>query len=79
MFTGRYNELVDEYGVGLVLYELLSGFGPFEARTLEEISSRNKFGVVSFDHDQCSRISSEARSIVLRLTQHDPKQRLTAK
>lgn len=79
MFAGRYNELVDEYGVGLVIYDLLSGFGPFAASTSAEIESRNKFGVISFDHDQCSRISSAARSLVLRLTQNDPKLRLTAR
>ena len=79
MFAGRYDELVDEYGVGLVIYYLLSAFGPFAASTSAEIKSRNKFGVISFDHEQCSRISSEARSLVLRLTQNDPKLRLTAK
>ena len=79
MFTGSYNELVDEYGVGLVLYKLLAGVAPFSARNEEEMLSRNRFGVISFDHDLCSRVTSEARILILNLTKKDPKLRPSAK
>ena len=74
----QYCEKVDIYSAGVVLYMLLSGASPFPGPTESAILERNKQSRVTFAGKGWEGVSTQARNLVLRMTESDPLLRITA-
>ena len=75
----KYGLKIDMWACGIVLYQLLSGRDPFtHAKGIHSLFLAIKAGEYNVSSYEWSRVSREARDIVMCLLQVDPKKRLTA-
>ncbi|CEM19395.1 unnamed protein product [Vitrella brassicaformis CCMP3155] len=86
MFTGRYDESVDVWACGVLLYMLLCGRPPYVGESEEETEQLLR-RVAEGQHDArlplvprqvWDRISQSCIDLVTRLLQHDPNKRISA-
>merc|ERR1719356_1108041 len=68
-----YGKQVDMWGLGVILYILLSGVPPFEEEGLYDQICQ---GMYEFDAEQWAEVSLAARLLVQQLMTVDPKDRL---
>ena len=73
-----YNEKCDLWSCGVILYILLCGSPPFYGKNEKEIFQKILEGNVNFKHKIWNKISSDAKNLVTKLLQVDPKKRLSA-
>ncbi|KAJ2631927.1 serine/threonine protein kinase [Coemansia sp. RSA 1290] len=76
--AGMYDNLVDIWSLGVVLYICLCGFPPFSDE-LAPPPMRDQIiaGMYSFPSDPWDRISPDAIDLVCRMLQVDPRNRIT--
>jgi len=72
-----YNEMVDLWSVGVILYILLCGFPPFYNDNQTALLRQIKQGKYSFPDPYWKNISEQAKDLVRGLLTVDPKLRLT--
>lgn len=63
---------------GVVLYILLCGFPPFWASTNPELERSIQTAPVDFSHPRWDTVSSEAKDLVERMLNKDPRRRASA-
>ena len=75
----NYNENIDIWSLGILLYEIVHGFTPFDAKTSSEIMYRIKhkdigkyFIIIVFDKN----ISLELKSLILNILNKNQEKRL---
>lgn len=73
-----YENKVDEFSAGVILYVLLCGYEPFYGETEKELIEENKKAVVDFPEEDWSSISLEGRDLVEKLMRPDPSKRIDA-
>uniref|UniRef100_A0A0G4IDP9 non-specific serine/threonine protein kinase n=1 Tax=Chromera velia CCMP2878 TaxID=1169474 RepID=A0A0G4IDP9_9ALVE len=80
IFTERYDEMVDEWAAGVILFMLLAGIPPYlgedEAETEKKIISGDRWRF--HPESVWSQISIEAKDLVRRLLQRNPAHRMKA-
>jgi serine/threonine protein kinase len=74
----KYGTNADVFGVGVILYVLLSKTSPFFGRCVEETIAKNRNEPINFNDEAWSHISDDAKSFVLQLTERNPRARPSA-
>ncbi|KXS18906.1 Pkinase-domain-containing protein [Gonapodya prolifera JEL478] len=74
----KYDEKVDMWSMGVVLYVLLSGCYPFWANSSKEIYEQIKDGWFPTPEENFKGVSSDALDLIKKLIVVDPKVRLSA-
>jgi serine/threonine protein kinase len=70
---GSYNNKVDVYSAGTILYQMLFAVCPFVANTEHEIAHKIKKG---FKVKPSSGVSSEVQQLLINMLQADPSKRI---
>ncbi|GLU18906.1 hypothetical protein SLE2022_351830 [Rubroshorea leprosula] len=74
----RYGPEADIWSIGVMLYILLSGVPPFWAESENGIFNAILRGHIDFTSDPWPSISPQAKDLVRKMLNSDPRQRLTA-
>jgi len=74
----KYGVGVDCWSLGVILYILLCGYPPFYADTHPRLYQVIQKGKFSFDEEDWSGISNDAKALITRLLTLDPRRRMTA-
>ncbi|KAL8118255.1 calcium-dependent protein kinase 10-like [Apium graveolens] len=75
----NYGPEVDVWSAGVILYILLCGVPPFWAETEQGVALAILRGVLDFKREPWPQISDNAKSLVRKMLESDPRKRLTAK
>ena len=79
VLSGSYNELCDEWSVGVLAYVLLCGYPPFNGNTDQAILQRVRIGRFFFPPAEWNGVSAEGKDFISRLLELKPAKRMTAK
>jgi calcium-dependent protein kinase len=79
VLEGSYNEKCDIWGVGVIMFILLSGTPPFNGKNDDEIMKNVQKGKYEFKVDKWKGISDEAKSLIDQMLVLDPDERISAK
>ncbi|PIA53635.1 hypothetical protein AQUCO_00900303v1 [Aquilegia coerulea] len=74
----NYGPEVDVWSAGVILYILLCGIPPFWAETEQGVAQAIIRCVVDFKRDPWPKVSDNAKDLVRRMLDPDPKRRLSA-
>lgn len=68
----------DIYSAGVILYVMLTGRHPFPGASINEILLKNKNADVQYPSQLWTNISEEAKDLVKKLLQQNPRNRISA-
>ncbi|KAL5708218.1 non-specific serine/threonine protein kinase [Ranunculus cassubicifolius] len=74
----NYGPEVDVWSAGVILYILLCGIPPFWAETEQGVAQAIIRCIVDFKRDPWPKVSDNAKDLVKKMLDPDPKRRLTA-
>lgn len=77
--NGSYNQLVDIWSLGVLLYIMLSGCPPFNGRNNEEILCKVYAANYNFRPTPFNQVTDNAKDLIARMLMKDPELRITAK
>lgn len=78
LLGGDYDYRVDNWAVGVLLFRMLSGLYPFNARSRGDLYAYIKAGEFNFNDPIWDDISQDAKHLIKGLIEVDPSIRLTA-
>ncbi len=77
VLENNYSYKCDSWSCGVIMYILLSGYPPFDGTSDQEIMQKVKSGKFSFDKKVWASTSQEAKNLIAKLLNINPKQRIT--
>mmetsp|Transcript_16384 Transcript_16384/g.15713 ORF Transcript_16384/g.15713 Transcript_16384/m.15713 type:complete len:106 (-) Transcript_16384:581-898(-) len=75
---GYYNEKVDLWGVGTILYYMLTGEQPFLQEMVAKLHQDILTGKVNYEHPNIKACSSDCKDLLRRLFDTNPETRISA-
>nr|AZL94753.1 calcium-dependent protein kinase [Nephromyces sp. MMRI] len=78
VLKGNYDHTCDYWSSGVIMYILLCGYPPFYGETDAEILDKVRAGSFHFIGPEWRGISEEAKDLIRKLLNKNPKQRCTA-
>lgn len=78
LLLGNYNEKVDEWACGVIMYILLTGTMPFKGKDFDEIKENVISKQLDFSHPFLANKSAGCLELLKGLLQRNPVKRLTA-
>ena len=87
---GEYDQLVDMFAAGIIMFVVLSGYHPFDPdgvnspRRMQALMLRGAWSFDDWRHDNgggggaWSLVSAEAKELIARMLETDPRRRITA-
>ena len=78
MNGNRYNVKVDNWSLGVIMYILLCGYPPFNAKNQKSLFKLIKRGLYEFHDQHWSGVSNEAKEFISNLLLVDPSKRSSA-
>ena len=78
ILVGNYNQLIDCWSLGVVLYILLSGVPPFTGANNKELMIRICNASFTFNIPQFKNVSKMAKDLIVKLLTKIPENRYTA-
>eukprot|EP00331_Platyophrya_macrostoma_P008000 CAMPEP_0176415388 /NCGR_PEP_ID=MMETSP0127-20121128/5781_1 /TAXON_ID=938130 /ORGANISM="Platyophrya macrostoma, Strain WH" /LENGTH=460 /DNA_ID=CAMNT_0017795383 /DNA_START=92 /DNA_END=1474 /DNA_ORIENTATION=+ len=79
VINGSYDYRCDNWSLGVMMYVLLTGYYPFDAKNTLQLGNEILYNSPKFTGEQWKNISSSARDLVEGLLIKDPYKRTTAK
>jgi calcium-dependent protein kinase len=79
VLKGVYNEKVDEWSCGVILYTLLVHYRPFGGSNSQEIYENIKLGTYNINSRSWKTVSDEVKHLLKRLLDKDSRERITAR
>lgn len=73
-----YNEKVDIWSLGVMVYIMLSGRPPYIGKTKNDIFNQATTCTIKFDEEIWGKISKEAKNFIKQMLVRDPKKRASA-
>eukprot|EP01116_Phalansterium_solitarium_P016217 TRINITY_DN371_c0_g1_i1.p1 TRINITY_DN371_c0_g1~~TRINITY_DN371_c0_g1_i1.p1 ORF type:complete len:565 (-),score=87.88 TRINITY_DN371_c0_g1_i1:695-2389(-) len=73
-----YNQAVDMWSVGVILYTMLCGYHPFISDNMAELFGIIKRGRFTFPDEDWADVSESAKELIGKLLELNPKKRLSA-
>lgn len=73
-----YNEKVDIWSCGVLLYMLLVGYPPFFGKNVKEIFDAVKIGKINMTAPEWQKISDTAKDLLNKMFEYDPGKRISA-
>jgi len=77
-FQTAYDERVDNWSLGVIVYTLLGGYNPFQEATVHLTYQQIRQANYQFDPEYWDGISRDAKQLIRGLLTRDPDRRLTA-
>ncbi|TFJ85933.1 hypothetical protein NSK_002753 [Nannochloropsis salina CCMP1776] len=74
-----YDEKVDVWAAGAILFCLLAGYQPFEDKSMPMMLAKIKRGFYSLRHPVFRQVSDEAKDLIKHMLVVDPRRRVTAR
>jgi calcium-dependent protein kinase len=74
----NYSAKCDIWSIGVILYILLCGYPPFNGANDKQIIESVLKGKYTLDEPEWDDISEDAKDLVRRMLEYDPKKRITA-
>ena len=71
------DEKIDNFGIGVIIFFMLSGTLPFNGHNIPEILQRTLDGNYDFKNSIWTKVSDEAKDLIRSLLQNDPTNRIT--
>ena len=78
VLKANYGKECDVWSCGIIMHILLVGFPPFEGKTKKEIFNKILNNDLNFNSKTYSNISNEAKNLLRKLLEKNPKKRITA-
>lgn len=78
VFEREYDEKVDVWSVGVIMYMLLTGEPPFSGATEPEIIKNIRTGICDLEHPLLLECTPEAQDLLGKLLEFSPSKRISA-
>lgn len=78
VLSGEYNEKCDIWSCGVILFILLCGYPPLNAKMEKDLISKVKQGKFKFDPEDWDRVSDSAKDLIQKMMAFNPTDRISA-